>query len=378
MTEAEELSLLIGRIYDTTLDAALWPATLKTLSVFIGGCASSLYAKDTIGRSGSIFYDDGGIAKEQVDLYFAKYAKNDPSTIAQFCFELEEPFCTIDMMPHHEFAETRFYKEWAKPQNLVDHIAALLDKSSTGMALFGVFRHARDGLAVDETRGRMRLVVPHIRRAMLIGRLIGQKSAEAALLADSIDGLAAGIFLIDSERRVAHANAAGLALIAADDVVHAEDGKLFLRDAELSHTLRDVLTAKGNGDSVIGARSVASAIMARSGTAYSAHILPLSSGARRMAGAGYKAAAAVFIHKAELETRAPAEVIARTWKLTPAELRVLLAIVEVGGVPEVALALGIAETTVKTHLGHLYAKTGTGRQADLTKLVAGFSSPLAD
>jgi len=57
-------------------------------------------------------------------------------------------------------------------------------------------------------------------------------------------------------------------------------------------------------------------------------------------------------------------------------LRVLLAIVEIGGVPEVAEALGVAETTVKTHLGRLYQKTGAGRQADLVKLVAGFSNPL--
>jgi DNA-binding CsgD family transcriptional regulator len=54
-----------------------------------------------------------------------------------------------------------------------------------------------------------------------------------------------------------------------------------------------------------------------------------------------------------------------------------LAIVEVGGVPEVADALGIADTTVKTHLGRLYEKTGAGRHADLVKLVAGFASPLA-
>ena len=54
----------------------------------------------------------------------------------------------------------------------------------------------------------------------------------------------------------------------------------------------------------------------------------------------------------------------------------LLAIVEVGGVPEVAEAFGIAETTVKTHLGQIYKKTGANRQVDLAKLVAGFSNPL--
>ena len=63
-------------------------------------------------------------------------------------------------------------------------------------------------------------------------------------------------------------------------------------------------------------------------------------------------------------------------ELTPAELRVLMALVEIGGVPEVAPVLGIAETTVRTHLRHLFEKTGTSRQADLVKIVAGFASPL--
>jgi hypothetical protein len=51
-------------------------------------------------------------------------------------------------------------------------------------------------------------------------------------------------------------------------------------------------------------------------------------------------------------------------------------IVEVGGVPETAQILGIAETTVKTHLHRVFSKTGTNCQADLVKLAAGFSNPL--
>ena len=82
----------------------------------------------------------------------------------------------------------------------------------------------------------------------------------------------------------------------------------------------------------------------------------------------------MFVRKAELGS--PLEVVAQTYKLTPTELRVLLAIVEVGGVPETAAALGVAETTVKTHLYRLFDKAGVSRQADLVKLVAGFSNPL--
>jgi DNA-binding CsgD family transcriptional regulator len=51
-------------------------------------------------------------------------------------------------------------------------------------------------------------------------------------------------------------------------------------------------------------------------------------------------------------------------------------IVQLGGVREVAPVLGIGESTVKTHLQHIFEKTGAGRQADLVKLVAGYMSPL--
>ena len=71
------------------------------------------------------------------------------------------------------------------------------------------------------------------------------------------------------------------------------------------------------------------------------------------------------------------ELVAKSFGLTLAELRVLVTIVQAGGIAETAEALGIAETTVKTHLQRLFSKTGTSRQTDLVKLFVSFSSPLA-
>jgi DNA-binding CsgD family transcriptional regulator len=122
---------------------------------------------------------------------------------------------------------------------------------------------------------------------------------------------------------------------------------------------------------------IAIPLTGRDGDRYVVHVLPLTSGARRRAGKTYTAAAALFIRKAALVVPSAFEIIGKAYKLTPTELRVLLAIVEVGGVPEVAVALGVATTTVKTHLGRLFEKTGSTRQADLVKLVAGYSLPVA-
>jgi DNA-binding CsgD family transcriptional regulator len=184
------------------------------------------------------------------------------------------------------------------------------------------------------------------------------------------------MLLVDAGARIVHANIAGHAIVAADDFLRAVGGRLAAGDAEIDRALGEAFRAAGEGDAAIGFKGIALALVAGNGERYVAHVLPLTSGARRRAGITYAAVAALFVHKAALDMPSPPEVIARTYRLTPGELRVLLAIVEVGGVPEVAEALGIAETTVKFHLGHLFEKTGARRQADLVKLVAGFSTPL--
>jgi hypothetical protein len=66
-----------------------------------------------------------------------------------------------------------------RPQGLVDVLNVALDKTATSAAMYCVFRHKRDGQVDDEMRRRMGLIVPHLRRAVLIGRVIELKTAEA-------------------------------------------------------------------------------------------------------------------------------------------------------------------------------------------------------
>jgi len=86
----------------------------------------------------------------------------------------------------------------------------------------------------------------------------------------------------------------------------------------------------------VGVKGISVPLIALDGERHVVHVLPLTSGARRRAGATYAAAAPLFVHKAALESPSPLEVIGKLYKLTPTELRVLLAIVQVGGAPEVA------------------------------------------
>ncbi len=375
MGETERLSRLIADIYDTALDPSLWGGVLENAAGFVGGASASVYAKDTARPHIQISHEYGTDPRF-VQLYMEKYVKFDPSTNCQLFAEIGDIISTEDYMPYDEFLETRFYREWARPQQLIDAATGVLHKTATEVAMFSVFRHDRDGRVDGETRRRMHLLIPHVRRAVLIGRLVAVKKSETAELADTLDGLHAGVFLVDAKGRIVHVNVAGRSLLSNRDPLRVVGSRLTVLDGEIDKLFEEAFLAAGNGDAAIDVKGISLALAARGGENYVAHVLPLTSGARRRAGTAYAAVAAVFVHKAKLTGVSPLELIARRYGLTPTELRVLLGIVDVGGVPEVAEALGISATTVRSHLARLFQKTGAGRQADLVKLVAQFSNPL--
>lgn len=377
--DPEALSALIGVIYDAALDAAVWPDALGKTAKYLTGVGSFLFSKDATTRKFVLHHADARLNPQSVQLYADKYSKIDPSTTAHYFAEIGEPVSITDFGPVEEFRATRIYREWAQPQGLVDFLSVALDKNATAVAMYGLFRHERQGLVDDITRQRTRLIAPHIRRAVLIGRAVDLKAAQAATFADAFDRLASSMLFIDPGGRIVHANAAAHAMLAAGNVLRAAPGgRIASNDPNVGEALRQIFDDAGKGDAALGIQGIAFPVVARDGENYVGHVLPLTSGTRAKTGSAFSAAAVLVVQKAEFVAPSAPEVIAKTFKLTPTELRVLLAVSEFGGVAEIADDFGISETTVKFHLKSLFDKTGVRRQTELVKLLAGFATPLAN
>jgi DNA-binding CsgD family transcriptional regulator len=375
VNEREPLPALIGDIYQAALDPGLRIEVLEKIAGFAGGHSCGLLSKHSSSKSENV-YCYIGTDPGSLQVYAESYPQLDLMA-SVLSLDVEQVVGTADLMPYDEFRLGRFYHEWAKPRGWVDVATAVIDRSATSCTLLGIVRPEASGMVDDEMRRRMALVIPHVRRALLIGKTINLKQAEAACFSGILDGLSVGMVVVDGSGCIVHANAAGSAILGAGDFLRAAGGRLVAGDVDTNETLREIIAAAAAGDAVPGIKGIALPLTAQDGERYVAHVLPLTSVARRSAGLGYAAVAALFVRKVALEAASPTDVIGRIYKLTPTELRVLLAIVDIGGVPEVAAALGVAANTIKTHLGHLFEKTGVGRQADLVKLVAGFSTPLA-
>jgi len=372
LDDQQRLSDLIGAIYDAAIDPSRWLSAIEGAASFVGGTGAGLFCKDVGVHHAAMAYRFGFQTPLPVEFFRQIYSAAE----GHFLGDPGRPIATTDLMPFGELAESELYRQWAEPQGFVDFLSAVVDRTTVSTAIFGVFRHKRNGAINDCARRRMRLVAPHIRRGVLIGRMFEFKAAEVATFVDTFDGLAAGMYLVDATGRLIHANAAANAILEAGDILNVVGGRLMAGDVQIDRALRDVYAAAGKGDTALGIKGIAVPLIGKDGERYVAHALPLTSGSRRRAGIVYTAAAALFVRKATLAVSASPEAIGSAFKLTPTELRVLFAIVEVGGVPEVASAFGVADSTIRTHVTRLFEKTGAARQADLVKLVAGYAVPL--
>jgi DNA-binding CsgD family transcriptional regulator len=280
------------------------------------------------------------------------------------------------LIPYEEFLASRLYTEWARPQGYVDSIHACVERSGSSFASLSFARDESQGVADANAFERMRQLAPHFRRAVSVGNSIHQNRVDAAALADTLDRIAASLFILDASRIVVHANAAGKKLLDAGMVFRTASNRLAPVDPIASRLLAEAVASAEQGDLSMASSGVAIPIEGADAGNWIAHVLPLTSGERRRAGLAYSAVAAVFVRKANLDYSTPVETAARLYRLTDAELRVLFAFMASDGIADAAAILGLSQTTVRTHLKSVFRKTGTNRQSALVKLVASFSNPL--
>ena len=365
--QADRFSSLIGEIYDAAVDPALRGGALEQVSRYVGGCAAMIVSRDSARLSIEIHQHFGTDACFR-QLYRDRYVELDPLLDWQLNLAPEQAIGVTDVMPHAEFLETSFYREWVEPQGAIDLATIALEKTVARTTVLQVLRHRSRGTVDDSMRERMRLLAPHIQRSQFMGRQIRARSHTVDDLADVLDGLSTAICMLDADGRVVHANAACRQLFADADLLAMVGDRIVARNTQTDKIFRSLCEIDES------ARRRIELATSADGQHYLLHAFPLK---RDRSLARDVAATMLFVQRASMLPMLATDAIAAAFRLTPSELRVLMAIIEIGGVPDIAAKLGVAETTVKTHLGRLFEKTGAGRQADLVKIAAGFAVPFA-
>lgn len=374
-SDAELLSGLIGTIYDAALDRERWVDAVGHVTRFLDGYASVFGALDFVQDNYNLLMQ-WGYPPEYWQSYIDRYFHMNPLNGPAFRTTIGEVRMSSTFETFEELLQSQFYREWIAPQGIVDGVQGTVDKSASGIALITCTRHVSARLSGQAQIERMRLVLPHLRRAFLIGKLLDLHDARANTFAEAIDELTAGVFFVNAGGLLVHANAAGRAMLDDANPLKLVGGFPAATEAVALRVLREAFAAAAATDTALDTRSIAIPLAGRGGEPFTAHVLPLTSGERRRAGALFSASAVLFVRRATIDLPAAIGAASQLYGFTPAETRVLTVLIEVGGAAPVAGILGVARRTVQTHLEHLFEKTGTRRQAELVKLIAGYDAPV--
>lgn len=358
----ERFSELVGRIYECALAPELWPQVLSDICDGVGARM-------------------GWIAMHQPKLVRSSYpveVGTDPAWQQRLAQEFVgmSPFMGIvhhvrvgevwsvaDVIDYDHFREGRFYREWSQPQGVDDTIMGVLAKTPDAFTWLGMCLPAPATSAHKDLVGQL---LPHIERTLCISEILEFRAAQSADLLAAVSTLPTGIVLVDSSLAVRGANPAAEALMAETGALSVRNGRLVAARGEAGERLTAALAACAG--SRLDAAGVS--VLFPSDEGRTDLLVQLSPLPRPRVNAVGEAVAALFLSAPSEPKVAPMEAFVHRYGLTPAETRVLLAMLDGKTPRRIAEAAGVALPTVRTHLSRLYAKTETARQADLVGLFA--------
>jgi DNA-binding CsgD family transcriptional regulator len=374
---AERLSDLIGGIYDCVLDPRKWNAVLEATCrefSFAGAILSVIGLRSGMGiLQASFGFEPDTLARSSQMAAEAIAMWGGYERIQQY--PIDEPIVLSQAVGYEHFHQNRYYREWGQPLGLIDQVAMAVARDPAIVGTVGLGRHESAGVIGPAEVDGLRLLAPHFRRAVIIGNLLDMKTIEAATFGTILDDLAFGIVLVDDKLGIVHANRAAQVMMQARDPIGSENGTLILTDRAAHTALQRAVRQAADDDAALGARGIGIPLRRAEGEALVVHVLPLHRGELRR-GVSQRATAAIFVSPAAAPPHMPTDALALLYDLTPAEARVFELVV--AGVTPSAIGqrLGIAPSTVKSHLLHLFEKTGCRRQLDLVRLAAGVSLPV--
>lgn len=163
-------------------------------------------------------------------------------------------------------------------------------------------------------------------------------------------------------------------MLAAGRYIQSVRGHLTSPDHQQSAALLQAVAAATQDDAAIGNAGIGLPLRSPPDCPATAHVLPLSRGAVRTRLAP-RAVAAVFITDGRREPQST-NVFAETYGLTKGEAQIIDRLLDGDTLVAAAASIGISINTAKSHLSHVFAKTGVHRQAELIALIHRLGAPL--
>jgi DNA-binding CsgD family transcriptional regulator/PAS domain-containing protein len=369
MRSAGELpEKLLDLIYDAAADDVLWPDVIAGIADFTGSVTGGLFGH-VISAKRVYFSHMTRFDEDCVQVYRERYVQN-PLSLYMDKQPIGALVASDEIIPLTELKKTAYYHDVFRPQNISHLVMIPLENRRGFTAEFNMCRSERQGPFEAAQMATLRRLLPHMRRSTALGYRLEEYRALQRAEAQALDRLSAGVILLDRAARIILVNRAARRLGADTGPLRLRGGSIIARDPASSRRLDTLVQA------VLRGMPAASMGLPHPDDGRLLTLFVCSVRSRdidRFARLDMRdAAVMIFVFDPAAPGDVPPAWIMDAYGLTMAEARVALCVASAHSVAEIGAQLNISPNTVKTHLRHVFAKTGVNSQAELAGLIASF------
>ena len=364
-TAHDHLSDLEALAYEAALEPSLWPQVAAGASRALKAPYTMLNVSDRRGKK--VMRAAPPDVDELAEVTMARYPTLD--TNPGLAFAAMTPPTTVELgnriVSDSDLERLDFYQDILRPLGLWHAAIMNVHRDDAVLAGMAFMRARKERPFGDDEVAALRALAPHFNRALRVTLRLGELEARASALAEMTDRALVALVLTDAFGRIAEANGVARAILAENDGLILRNG--VLRAARSEDCVRlSRLIQEAAGSRVMPMSGVMQVARPSSRRPLALVVSPT-----RAAGSPFGRSHAVSIAFADPE-RAPessADLLARLYGFTAREAGVAALLLQGLSPSEAAGELAMTENTVRTHIRHLFDKTGVERLADLVRLL---------
>jgi DNA-binding CsgD family transcriptional regulator len=366
MSQEAAILSTVEHIYAATLADEAWKGALESIADLVHGEHAMLMARQPacadVALAASARMDEGGFAR-----FLSPEATGwlDAATQAM-------PAGLVAIQSQHvsdrDFERTDFYNEFVRP---VDgfHGMSVCHRLPALSSFLAVCRRRRDDDFDASDQAALQSLSPHLSVALRLRQHLDVADLRTAGALAALERLNTGVMIVDAAAHLVFANEIALGLFRDGRGLGLDRDGLCAADPAATRALRRLIAASADIAALNGGGTVA---LPRGGGHAPLRIVAAPFRPARvgldMPGPG-KPLAILLITDPERQRDARRELLRRRFGLTAAEVDLALEIARGDGRKAAAARLDIAVTTARTHLTHIFEKTGVRRQAELVRLL---------
>ncbi len=366
--ELDVFSSLIERIYDAALNPTEWPRLAQLFARAFGAESSAIFQLNLAQGSADLLGITANFDAKAMSEYEAYYHQKDLWAISMSRSATGRAMLGTEIVGEADFLNSEIYNGFAKRIELFWSVASVMPLEKQFMGAIGIHRPHRARAFEADDKHHLDMLLPHLSRAMVLRRRLQGLTQDNRIVLDALEKLSIGVVAVDAHATLLFANPLAERLLRAEMGLTCRQGRLGAadptKDGDLRHLIRQA------GLAALGKPSEAGGVLAlprAAGRPLSLLVCPLRPHALTV-GPSVPAALLIFSDpdaRASTSTQALIEL----YGLTPAEARLMAALVDGERLEDYADRQRISINTARTQSKHVFAKTGHSRQADLIREV---------